>query len=221
MSEQARSNRTFDLEGCVNFRDLGGYESNFGGHIKWRTIFRSDSLHRLTRDDVGTLSSHQIRLSAGIDIRSANEVEAVAAGALYDEGAPHHRIPFHRGTPLPDIPDVGKNYRTIVLENIDVALDEIFESLANPSNYPLAIYCSAGKDRTGMTIALLLRALGVSDEEIVADYVLSDDVSEILRQSATATGNVTHPNIFRAPSEAIQCFLTAVDARWGSAEAYM
>ncbi len=61
------------LEGCINFRDLGGYRSHDGRTVRWRRVFRSGELHLMSEDDVQRLRS-DIEIVTDIDLRSPNEV---------------------------------------------------------------------------------------------------------------------------------------------------
>ncbi len=65
--------RLVELEGCFNFRDLGGYETTDGRTVRWRRLFRSDGLHRLTEGDLEDLA--ELGLATVIDLRTVAEVE--------------------------------------------------------------------------------------------------------------------------------------------------
>ena len=65
--------RRIVLEGAVNFRDQGGYPTENGRFVKWRRLFRSDSLHDLTESDVQTITG-TLGLTTIVDLRSINIV---------------------------------------------------------------------------------------------------------------------------------------------------
>jgi protein tyrosine/serine phosphatase len=237
--------RTIDLEGCGNFRDLGGYETNDGRRTRWRRLFRSDSLHWLTSADFATLRAHEIHLVAGFDLRTARELEKTGSGLMPDHGVEHRHVPF-----IIDLPglqngvfdeEARKRLSELAFATGEVAAERyldmfdeagacfaaLFESLADEASYPAAIFCAAGKDRTGMVAAVLLRALGVSDEQVVDDFALTLPITEerfearakVLDWPIDRRG--LDPARFQAKHETMACFLEAFDRRYGSVEAYL
>ena len=73
--------RTISLEGCFNFRDLGGYPTSDGSIVRWRHLYRSDGLQHLTDGDVAVLCD-ELSLGEIIDLRSSNELRADGRGLL-------------------------------------------------------------------------------------------------------------------------------------------
>lgn len=180
--------RRLELAGSFNFRDLGGYETVDGRTVRWRRLFRSDALHRLTQEDVVQL--YEIGLTTVIDLRSSYELEADGVGLLFEREILHRHVPFH-ANPTPRSPeemqvDLFTLYQQM-LEQAQPCVNQVFSALAESETYPAVFHCAAGKDRTGMIGGLLLSALGVPDEEIIADYALTDiymaDRLEAMRNS--------------------------------------
>lgn len=156
-------------------------------------------------------------------------------GALFEGGARHHHVPY-----LPELGDDPNRMREIALATGEVAAAEymtmtegaqscfygIFAALAETDSYPAAFFCAAGKDRTGMVSAVLLRALGVSDKQIIEDYALSGppDV-ERMRRRVEMMGRVFDETIDRgklaAKPDTMLHFLRAFDRRYGSVEAFL
>jgi len=169
--------RTLDFEGCVNFRDLGGYRTVDGRMVAWRRLFRADGLNKLTATDRSTLV--ELGLATVIDLRTLEEAEQRG-------GFPVDEVPVrYVGLPLTDVlpatedlPDwreadyVADRYGAMVSEGGPV-LTEAIHVLASGEALPAVMHCSAGKDRTGVLSALVLAFLGVPDETIVEDYALS------------------------------------------------
>jgi protein-tyrosine phosphatase len=165
------------FEGCVNFRDLGGYRTADGRMVAWRTLFRADGLNKLTDADVAQLG--ELGLATVIDLRTLDEAEQ--RGSF-----PVDRVPVtYLGLPLTDVlpateelPDwkeaayVAARYGAMVSEGGPM-LTSAIQALATGDALPAVMHCSAGKDRTGVLSALILAFLGVPDETIVADYTLS------------------------------------------------
>jgi len=79
----SRVHRRVDLEGCLNFRDLGGYPTADGRRIRWRRVYRSDALHHLTPADVARMRD-ELAIGTVMDLRSTPELRADGRGALAD-----------------------------------------------------------------------------------------------------------------------------------------
>lgn len=110
----------------------------------------------------------------------------------------------------------------IFLESCHEQLRQVFEILANEENYPLLIHCSAGKDRTGLVIALLLLIAGAEEEAIIKDYSLSREGLEIifpqLLQEIRHVG--LSPHFAESPAEVMTEILAYIRETYGSAETY-
>ena len=174
--------RHLNLAGASNFRDLGGYPGTGGRTVRWRQIFRSNHLGHLTEADVEVL--RPLGLKSAFDFRGTEERVAATCGLA--------EIAVHS---LPIEPTVVAALRArlaegLALSSID-ALDVMRNSYRNYVRYntpsfralfahlledraPLVIHCTAGKDRTGFACALILHALGVADEVIAEDYLLTN-----------------------------------------------
>jgi protein-tyrosine phosphatase len=227
--------RRLPLEGCGNFRDLGGYEAMDGRRVRWRRLFRSDALTWLTQDDLATLAAHGLALAAGFDLRTPQELALMEPGVLFETGARHHHLPF-----IASFGDDPEKMRTLAFATGEVAGAEyvalmeqsqacfagLFDALAEETSYPSAFYCAAGKDRTGMVSAVLLRALGVPDDQIIEDYALSGPPNvERMRSRMKALGRVFDEHIDRtklaAQPDTMLHFLRVFDSRYGSAETFL
>jgi protein tyrosine/serine phosphatase len=174
--------RLIALQGAVNFRDLGGYETIDGRRTRWRVLFRADGLGELTEADLAVMRELGIRTV--VDLRSGYEVEQ----SRFDVGA--HPVDFFHFPFIDTLPDVeewdrrpgllGSQYR----EMLDEATPQIagaLAALAAPGARPAVFHCTAGKDRTGLLSAIVLSLLGVPEETVVADYALSGEAMERLR----------------------------------------
>ncbi|MEU5881888.1 tyrosine-protein phosphatase [Spirillospora sp. NPDC047279] len=164
--------REITLEGCVNFRDLGGYRAD-GGHVRWRRLFRSDALHELTAADVAAVRDLGVRTV--IDLRSDFE-------RSYD-GGPH---PLDGAVELVRAPIINEGNGHVmgdtsltlaqryarIMETSGTALADTVAAIAEAPGGAV-FHCAAGKDRTGMVSAVVLGVLGVSNEDVVADYAMT------------------------------------------------
>src|ERR1700733_501568 len=174
--------RHFNLAGASNFRDLGGYPGRDGRAIRWRQIFRSNHLGHLTEADVDVLRG--LGLKSAFDLRGTEE--RAAAMCAIEEIAVHSlpieptvvgelRALLDAGSPLSstEAADAMRNsYRSYVRENTP-RFHALFAHLLE-DRAPLVIHCTAGKDRTGFACALILHALGVPDNVIAEDYLLTN-----------------------------------------------
>lgn len=176
-----------ELPGSFNVRDVGGLPTADGRTVDGGLLFRSAHLGRI--DDAGRAALDRLGVDTVIDLRSARECEAEGADALPDhiEGLV---LPFHQNPVIPTSSrtfsaDAAREhliavYRTYpALEGARQAIRTIIESVA--LGRTVLVHCSAGKDRTGWAVAAALRAAGVVEDAIEADYLRSNDAVEDLR----------------------------------------
>ncbi|MFC3991576.1 tyrosine-protein phosphatase [Actinoplanes siamensis] len=220
--------RNLRFSATYNFRDVGGYPGLDGRTVRWRRLFRADSLHRLGDDDAAAFTALGIRTV--IDLRRPFEVERF--------GRVHERY--------------GADYRNLVLEHIDWEEVEhpegtvherwladrylnfaedgragILDSLrliADPAAAPVVVHCMAGKDRTGTICALTLALLGVSDHDIATDYALTTAAMAPLTEYLLTTSPETiagNEHMFDSPPAAMRLFLDDLRALHGSVEDYV
>lgn len=174
--------RVLRLEGSSNFRDLGGYLAAGGRRLQWRRIFRSDHLASLSASDLQTLRQHGI--AHAVDFRGAHErtVQAYAWPQLTHHAfmveplvAQRTRALLEAGqrvTVADAVRAMQDTYRSFVRAHADRFAD-LFQLLLH-AEQPLVFHCTAGKDRTGWAAALVLHALGVSREQVMQDYLLTN-----------------------------------------------
>jgi protein-tyrosine phosphatase len=219
--------RNLGFTSTYNFRDVGGYAGLDGRTVRWRRLFRADALHRLKGEDWAAFSALGVRTV--IDLRRTFEVEE------------YGRVPEAEGL----------DYRNLVLEHVDWkdvphpadvrherwladrylnfaedgrdALGAALSIIADESAAPVVVHCMAGKDRTGVTCALALSLIGVSDDDIAADYALTtaamQSLVEYLREHNPAAVD-GQEHMFDSPAEAMLLFLDDLRARHGSVEEY-
>jgi protein-tyrosine phosphatase len=175
------------LTGCFNFRDLGGYPTRDGGHLRWRRLFRADGLTRLDEDDCAALTA--LGLATVIDLRTASEVKDRGSFPVDAVEVEYHHLPLSESIPgTEEIPDWGEaDYVTARYINLlsegRSSIARSISLLAADGSLPAVFHCSAGKDRTGVLAAVVLGGLGVPDEVIVDDYALSAIGTSRLMQS--------------------------------------
>ena len=220
--------RRIVLEGAVNFRDQGGYPTENGRFVKGRRLFRSDSLHDLTESDVQTITG-TLGLTTIVDLRSINSVLEDGRGLLALSGIAYHNYPFleRRGIEPPTSgSDPGERLTAIyqwILLNAGTLMAQAFNALAQDVNQPALFHCNAGKDRTGVLGATLLSVLGVSREDVVADFLMTNEVIDgILARIKKMPGfqDSTRDGIM-APQSAIEKFLDVMQREFGGPESYL
>lgn len=188
------SGRLIPLEGVQNFRDMGGYQTPTGQIIKWGSIYRSGFLSDMTASCAREMKSRAIKHV--VDFRSEREKST----------HPTQRI--HGWTPTYHDASIGGNaaawiqamlkrisesnaleeslreqlldaYRTIPIDNT-AGLKAFFQALLNREpEEAILFHCKAGKDRTGIAGALLMKLLGLHDDIIMQDYMLTNTAMDI------------------------------------------
>ena len=169
--------RHVHLDGCFNFRDLGGYRTADGRWTRPQRLYRADGPHALTAADGDALAA--LELATVLDLRSPQEVEHRGCYTAALSNVVEYHLPMFDLLPDPDeLVDwvdpalVARRYRTM-LDEAESTIAEILDVLSDPDACPTLFHCSAGKDRTGIVAAVLLGVLGVPDHVIVTDYTLS------------------------------------------------
>ena len=161
--------RHLRLPGTRNLRDVGGYPAKSGRRTRWRTLFRTDAL------DVIPPASQDALLDLGlrtvIDLRWPYELTHAPSVFATSPGVRYWSIPLLEDDPTAVI-GLAATYR-LMLDERAPQLAEVARALLESGGLPAVIGCAAGKDRTGVMIALLLSAVGVPPDVIVADYVLT------------------------------------------------
>jgi len=216
--------RRIEVAGVLNLRDLGGYPAAGGGSVRWRALLRSDALHQLDRNGLAVLAG--LGLRSVVDLRTEPEMQA-APSMLDGLAARVTHVSVLRGD-LQALPlDLEAIYRYMVGECAS-AIAEAIRALCAADAVPALVHCSAGKDRTGIVIALVLAVLGVPDEVIAADYALSSryldpDSTAAIGQLQASTGlgdSLTRP-LLTSPPALILDVLSWVRAAGGSVEGYL
>ena len=233
------SERRVQLEGGVNFRDLGGYQAVDGRRVRWGQVFRSDNLGRLTDRDVIFLQKMGIRLVS--DFRTPAEIKKLPDRYPPGPDGQSLRLPIRHGESDPadtfdrikngDIDWMTEAYMINgYIKNIDHFAPlwaTFFKSLAEPSNRPLVFHCTGGKDRAGVAAALILLALDVPEETVIRDHGLSNlYIAAVLEgiYDRIRTMGVDPDRIsayFTAPPNAIISVLEHLRKAYGSAANYL
>jgi len=215
------------LEGASNVRDLGGYHGAGGQLMRRGLVFRSAALATLTDVDLQTLGALGIRTVC--DFRG--EAERARAPT---------RLTEPENVPLPIEPSVGAGLRDLLArqeqtgEALHAVLQQAYVSYAleHHAQYarlfakllaggtPLLFHCSAGKDRTGFGAALLLTALGVAWDDVVADFEATNRLWARDTVPAADIPESVREALLRADARLLTAAFDAVRERYGSMEGY-
>jgi protein-tyrosine phosphatase len=161
--------RHLRLAGTRNFRDIGGYPAGAGRQTRWRTLFRADALDQLPADSQAALVGLGIRQA--IDLRFASEIEAWPSVFRDSRAVRYVSLPLHEDRPAPP-GGLAAGYCEI-LDTRGTQFAAVGHALLQTGGLPAVVGCAGGIDRTGLTIALVLLAVGVPPDVVAADYGLS------------------------------------------------
>lgn len=212
-----------ELDSLVNVRDLGGLPTEDGGLTRPGVLYRSDAPRVGDRDPVD-VAGWPPRVV--VDLRDALEqsdldhpmlaVAAVRRVSLLED---IHRSGAFAGQSLPGLPELYSR----MIDLAAVKLVEAFRAAATADG-PALVHCAAGKDRTGVLTALLLRAAGVRREAVVEDYLSTNDnlvrVLQRLELAPILPVGVDNDiselrELHQAPKEAIETALARFEDRGG------
>lgn len=217
------------LPSASNFRDLGGHTGHGGRRVRLGRVYRSDHLAGLTPADVQTLQA--LGLTHRIDFRGAAESAALpsdVAGltglALSIEPTVVQRVHVLMGegtvpTEAQAVELMCDTYRGFVRVAAPVYARFFRHLLDQPT--PVVFHCTAGKDRTGYAAALLLSALGVAHDDIVQDYLLTNQLYR--RSPLVESRGPSHVMdvLWSVRPAFLEAAFTAIDAEFGGLPRYL
>jgi protein-tyrosine phosphatase len=208
-----------------NLRDLGGTPTADARAVAPGRLYRGASLHLFEAEELEAVAPLGIRTA--IDLRSSEEV---GGGTFVGSAAGVRHLPIFEvgpsfSEPLDDVTRTLADVYLWMLSEGGGSIRAALEVLGEPRELPAVVYCAAGKDRTGVVIAIVLRLLGVEREVVAADYALSDGPAAALRawhlDNGASSDQLAAAGIFRAPSEVMELVLDSIDAEFGSLDAYL
>ncbi|MFF1955660.1 tyrosine-protein phosphatase [Streptomyces sp. NPDC058220] len=218
--------RHIAFEALHNFRDLGGYQAADGRTVRWGRLFRADSLGKLRGEDRDRFVALGIRTV--IDLRYPFEVER-SGRVPHHQGLAYHNLSIeHRPYDQAGLATEVEPARFLADKYTEVAHDgakeirQALEIIAEDTG-PLVFHCHSGKDRTGLLAMLVLALAGVHEDDIVADFALTELATERL----VADWHASYPDLTlswpaygRAPAEIMRLFMADLITRYGSVHGY-
>jgi protein-tyrosine phosphatase len=168
-------------DGILNVRDLGGHPTEDGRETQFGRIVRADNIRRLSDEGWKSLVDYGIRTV--IDLRTEEELDADPPADLPVDVL---HVPFMDDDPMmfdraekvsvsaPDVATATRDVYLIFIEGSHDKIVNVIETIVDAPEGGVVVHCAGGKDRTGLTVAFLLRIAGVGIEEIAADYALSE-----------------------------------------------
>lgn len=222
------------LEGGLNFREVSRLPTVNGSTIAPGRLFRSDTLQFLTERDVDLLV-REIGIKTIVDLRLPYEVETEGFGFPGSSIPQHHHLPFrvdgtdgtNDATPILQAKDPMVPHYLGYLRTMPSSVTQIIRVLGSTGGTPAVIHCAAGKDRTGVAVAVVLSAVGVPDDVIAEEYARNAErIPQVMSQlrSMKSYGD----SIDRLPPEAhltdpvyMSRFLAAVQDIYGGVRQYL
>lgn len=223
--------RLVPLEGAMNFRDVGGYETADGRFVRWGKIYRSAALSGLTPDDMAKIAKLDIRYI--YDLRSIDErrseptawpqTGATMAAHDYEMDISAFMAAFAEGPNAEKARAAMTAFYPAVVDSHKVQFREIFAELLRGDEGAVLYHCSAGKDRTGVQTALILSALGVPRETVIEDFLLSNQHHRLAADMGPLAGMPADVVAVLAGVERpyIEAFFAEIDNRYGGVEGYL
>lgn len=232
--------RIIDVDGVINFRDMGGYHTLSGQRVRTGLLYRAGALGGITEKGIAKLQELGIKLIC--DLRS--EEEEVAA----PDKMPQNPAPIYAHLPLIASDNRGERlmallfnrrkfnammpemYTRVIIDGNAHLYGDILRRIANTDNLPVLIHCTAGKDRTGVAAMLILSLLGVPEDVILADYSLSNlYYDSYLKFGALAIGSIAWTGVkaedlqplFISHPDTLKTAIAHIHRKYGSVENYL
>jgi protein-tyrosine phosphatase len=224
-------------DGCLNVRDLGGHETVDGGETRFGAVVRADSVSQLS--DAGWEALVGYGIHTVIDLRGEHEREddpptelpvevlhvpfMVASEAEWEDIAEEIETV---SAAAPDVPTSTRDVYLVFLERFRANVAAALKAVAHAPEGGLVVHCVGGKDRTGLLVAFLLHLAGVPDEDVAADYALSEERLRPLHETWFSAAGTEEElewlrRIAQTPKESMLGVFDELGRRYGSVEGYL
>lgn len=235
--------RKLPFERMHNFRDLGGYRNENKEQVKWGKIYRADKLSSLSEEDLKFIARLGIKQVS--DFRSDEEHQDAPHNLPNSSGVVIQRLPItveaaeieriltqlHKeNVTADDMAHFLIEANREMVERFTPVYRRWLQSLLDEANYPHVFHCTAGKDRTGLGAALVLRILGVPKETIVHDYLATNSytakrVDHIVHYVTEKTMHQVNQDVIRTlftvQAHYLEEAFKAIDEEYGDFDTYL
>jgi protein-tyrosine phosphatase len=235
--------RALGLQGAPNFRDVGGYATASGQHVRWGEVYRSNDLSNLTPADADRVAA--LDVISVVDLRTEEERQRApdiwlhSPAELYSSpktslAATMHTLLADAATPEGARADMTAFY-TRMPDEYHEEYAAMFHRIA-AGKLPMLVHCTAGKDRTGLAMAVLLTTLGVPRQSVVDDYAMTEKLvppppapqqpipSGAAQAAAAPFAQIPAESraiLWRSDPAYISAALDAIDREYGSMDIYV
>jgi protein-tyrosine phosphatase len=234
-----RHSQKNDFKSLLNFRDIGGITASGMSFIKEGIVFRSANPDTLHSSDIEKL--HSLNIRTIIDLRAPHELNKRYKSVDHTETI-SLPLDFQQTTRERLKPVIYKKDAETIIEDISNAIyleildasgpvfRQVMETLASPGRTPLLIHCQAGKDRTGIIVALVLLAMGVKREFIISDFMKSNEAlipyfrKRFLIRKILSFGFFPYRNILfavKVKQRNIESILERIEFHYGGIDGYL
>jgi protein-tyrosine phosphatase len=226
------------LKSVLNFRDIGGFTAAGTKTIREGIIFRSANPDRISRRDIKKLRSLDIRTI--IDLRAPHELkktmpidhtEILSLPLDFQQTTRERLRPvIYKKNAEAAIDEISNTIYLEILDALAPVFIQVMDVLSSPERFPVLIHCQAGKDRTGIVVALILFAMGVKREFIINDFMKSNDAllpyfkKMFLIRKILSLGFFPYRNLLFAvmvKRRNIESVLDRIDGHYGGIESYL
>jgi protein tyrosine/serine phosphatase len=220
-------------EGCVNVRDLGGLPTEDGRRTRLGGVVRSDNVRRLTDEGWRALAEHGVQRI--VDLRFPEElaedqprdvdIEVVHVSVLGAGQDPEYVKTLDAHLAANDVVDHYAWSYVDFLERYRERFGEAFAAIADAEG-TVVVHCFAGKDRTGLVAAVLLRLAGVDHATIGADYAVTAENLRArweawLREARDEEERAKLEKLQHTPAEAMTRVVQEIEGRYGDVASYL
>jgi protein-tyrosine phosphatase len=235
--------RDISLTSVLNVRDVGGIKTTSGQAVNTGRLIRGGKPDDITREDLDVLSK-EVGVTTFLDLRGPAQFERAGNSEIVRRGLARVNVPLSKRTPVQGLEldfVVGRleagtmgDHRASYLRFVSSSdrFKLAMETIVDQGNGAVFVHCTAGKDRTGIMVAIILSAIGVHRDDVVADYAESSRATAELvrtffgssprfRQIQSTLDPELLSSYTGAAPEVMQDVLTSVDENYGSPRQYL
>lgn len=209
--------RSIILDGAHNVRDIGGYKVQDKYITKCKKFIRADGLENLTDNDIKKLLDYGLKID--IDLRSEQEYSI-----FKDKLEECKEVSYCSVELLKNLKITAKTLGGLyidALESCKKEFYELFKIMIDNTDKTILFHCSAGKDRTGMTAAILLMIAGVSREDIISDYTETTENLKAIIDKYSFENDESLKNYLDSDAVNMEEFMDYITDKYGRAEEYL